>query len=208
MLWIGVNGTMYSKFDVGYQMINEKATVKPQFKPTSLVDEYNIMQPTYVNSLPGTTSMVTPIAKSTSLTQASQMPTIPIVSAHARDILEPSLNEQARAAYLERQMQNMNSVRLPCSLPSLEDGVSMGPESLSRRIQNYCQEKKDKRKHEWETHKLTLDGMTESKERQYHQQSQEERDAVYARMLHNLERTRAAVRNSISKASTISDEEC
>ena len=27
-------------------------------------------------------------------------------------------------------------------------------------------------------------------------------------MLHNLERTRAAVRNSISKASTISDEEC
>ena len=24
-----VNGTMYSKFDVGYRMINEKATVKP-----------------------------------------------------------------------------------------------------------------------------------------------------------------------------------
>ena len=35
-----VNGTMYSKFDVGYRMINEKATVKPQFKPTSLEDEY------------------------------------------------------------------------------------------------------------------------------------------------------------------------
>ena len=30
---------------------------------------------------------------------------------------------------------------------------------------------------------------------------------MYARILHNLERTRAAVRNSISKASTISDEE-
>ena len=26
-----VNGTMYSKFDMGYRMINEKATVKPQF---------------------------------------------------------------------------------------------------------------------------------------------------------------------------------
>ena len=34
-----------------------------------------------------------------------------------------------------------------------------------------------------------------------------ERDAVYARMLHNLERTRALVRNSVGKASTISDEE-
>ena len=55
---------------------------------------------------------------------------------------------------------------------------------------------------------MTLDGMKESKEKQYHQQSQEERDAVYARMLHNLERTGAAVRNSISKASTILDEEC
>ena len=32
------------------------------------------------------------------------------------------------------------------------------------------------------------------------------KDAVYAKMLHNLERTRAAVRNSINKVSTISDE--
>ena len=90
---------MYSKFYVGYRMINEKATVKPQFKPTSLEDEYTDMQPTYVNTLPGTTSMVTPIAKSTSMTQASQLPTIPIVSPHVRDIIEPSSNEQARAAY-------------------------------------------------------------------------------------------------------------
>ena len=105
-------------------------------------------------------------------------------------------------------MQGMHSIRLSSSMPSLEDGISVGPESLSRRIQSYCQEKKDKRKHDWETHRLTLDGMKESKEKQYQQQSQEERDVVYARMLHNLERTRAAVRNSISKASTISDEEC
>ena len=63
-----VNGTMYSKFDVGYRMIKEKATVKPQFRPTSLEDEYTVMQPTYVNTLPGTTSVVTPIAKSTPIT--------------------------------------------------------------------------------------------------------------------------------------------
>ena len=31
---------------------------------------------------------------------------------------------------------------------------------------------------------------------------------MYAQMLQNLERTRAAVRSSISKASTISDKEC
>ena len=93
---------MYSKFDVGYRMINEKATMKPQFKPTSLEDEYTIMQPTYMNNLPGTTSMVTPIAKCTPVTQASQMPTIPVVLSCMRDILEPSLSEQARAAYLER----------------------------------------------------------------------------------------------------------
>ena len=65
-----VNRTMYGKFSVGYRVISEKASVKPQFKPTSLEDEYTIMQPTYVNTLPGTTSMVTPLAKSTPITQA------------------------------------------------------------------------------------------------------------------------------------------
>ena len=54
-------------------------------------------------------------------------------------------------------------------MPSLEDSILVGPESLSKKIQNYCQEKKDKRKHEWETHRVTLDGMKESKEKQYHQ---------------------------------------
>ena len=198
---------MYSKFDVGYRMINEKATVKPQFKPTSLEDEYTVMQTTYVNTPPGTTSMVTPIAKSTLMTQALQMPTIPTVSSQIRDILEPSLNERARVAYLDRQIQGMSSVRLPSSMASLEDGILVGPESLSGRIQDYCWEKRDNRKYEWETHRLTLERMKESKEKQYQQQSQEERDAVYARMFHNLERTRAAIRNSIGKSSTILEEE-
>ena len=58
----------------------------------------------------------------------------------------------------------MSSVRLPSSMPSLEDGISVGPESLPRRIQDYCQEKRDNRKHEWETHRLTLERMKESKE--------------------------------------------
>ena len=87
-----VNGTMYGKFSVGYRIIHEKATVIPQFKQTPLEDEYNTMQPT---------SMVAPIMKSTPVTQASQLPTLPIVSPSERDILEPSSNEQARAAYLK-----------------------------------------------------------------------------------------------------------
>ena len=56
-------------------------------------------------------------------------------------------------------------------------------------------------------HKMTLNSIKEKKGKQYQQQSQKERDAVYARMLHNLERTRAVVRYTISRASTILAEE-
>ena len=57
------------------------------------------------------------------------------------DILEPASNEQARAAYLERQMRDIGSVRLPSDIPSLEDGVSLGPESLPKRIQIFVRRK-------------------------------------------------------------------
>ena len=92
-------------------------------------------------------------------------------------------------------------------MPSLEDVIVSRPESLSSRIQSFCQEKKNKREQERKNHKVALKEMKESKEQQLLQQKQEERDAVYAQMLQNLERTRAAVRSSISKASTILDEE-
>ena len=114
-----------------------------------------------MNTLPGATSLDTPIAKSTPVTQASQIPSVPIVLSHTRDILEPSLSKQSRAAYLERQMQNVNSVRVPSIMPSLEDGISIEPESLARRIHNYCQERKDNRKYEWETNKMTLNSIKE-----------------------------------------------
>ena len=102
-----VNGTLYGKFSVGYRMIPEKATVIPQFQWTPLEDERNSIQPTYVNALPGTNNIVTPLAKSTPMTWASQMPISPMVSSDRKDILEPLSNEQARAAYLERQIQGM-----------------------------------------------------------------------------------------------------
>ena len=74
-----VNGTMYGKFSVGYKIIPKKAIVIPQFQQTPLEDEYHAMQSTYVSTLPGTTSMVTPIVKSTPVTQKSQMPVLPVV---------------------------------------------------------------------------------------------------------------------------------
>ena len=198
---------MYGKFSVGYRIICEKATVIPQFKQTPLEDEYNTMQPTYVNTLPGTTSMVTPVVKSTPVTQASQMPILPIVSSSEGDILEPLSNEQARAAYLERQMQGMSSVKLPLDMSPLDD-MSHCSENLPKRIQNFCQEWKEKRKHEWESLKVALEKMKESKEKQCNQQTQQERDAIYAQKVHNLEKIRVVVRNSVSRASTISAEEC
>ena len=81
---------MYGKFSVGYKIIPEKATVIPQFQLTPIEDEY---RPTYVNTLPGTTDIVTPIVKSMPVTQASQMPVLPNVPPHERDILEPMSNE-------------------------------------------------------------------------------------------------------------------
>ena len=55
---------------------------------------------------------------------------------------------------------------------------------------------------------MALDRMKEYKEQQRQQQSQEEQDTVYAQILQEFKQTRAAVRSSISKATTISDEEC
>ena len=81
---------MYGKFSVRYKILPEKATVIPQFQLSLIEDEY---RPTYVNALPGTIDIVTPIAKSMPVTQASQMPMLPNVSPHERDILEPMSNE-------------------------------------------------------------------------------------------------------------------
>ena len=69
-----VNGTMYGKFHVGHKIIPEKAMVIPQFQQTLGEDEYRL---TYMNFLPGTTDIVTPMAKSTPVTQAAQMLVLP-----------------------------------------------------------------------------------------------------------------------------------
>ena len=125
-----------------------------------------LCHPVSVNTLPGTTQMVTPLAKSTPITQSLQMSTITDTLPTVRDILEPASPEQVRSAYLERQMRQMDSVKLPSGMPSLGDGMVPRPKSLQDRIQNFCCENRVKRKQEWESHRIALEKMKESKEQQ------------------------------------------
>ena len=76
----------------------------------------------------------------------------------------------------------MSSVRLPLNIPSLED-ESHAPTGLSTRIWAFCREWKEKRKHEWESVKVELDEMKESKGKYHEQQAEEERDAAYSQMV-------------------------
>ena len=123
-----VNGTMYGKFSVGYRMIPEKATVIPQYQHTSVEDEY---APTYESTLLGITSVSTPIAKSTPVTQVTHVP----ITKTGLDIVRPMSSERARAAYLESQIRNIDSVQLPSKAPSIEEEIN-----LTRRINTFCKE--------------------------------------------------------------------
>ena len=88
-----VNGTMYSKFSMGYRVIPEKATIIPQYQSIQA----------YENTLPGITNVPTPIAKSTPVTQVSHVPVTRMST--EKDIVQPISSEEARAKYLDRQMK-------------------------------------------------------------------------------------------------------
>ena len=88
-------------------------------------------------------------------------------------------------------MRQMGSIsRLPSDMPSLEDELvqrqdkqrkeamseeeynrnksqqpvrTVVPDNLQERVQNYCWENKVKRKQEWESHRMALGRMKESK---------------------------------------------
>ena len=89
---------MYHTFEGGYKLIGEGAMLQPPYnRPTSLGSESVNTQLLYLNTLPGTTSMGTPIAESTPTLQIGPTLFRPIPTPHVYDILEPSANEQARA---------------------------------------------------------------------------------------------------------------
>ena len=100
----------------------------------------------------------------------------------------------------------MSSVRLPVNIPIMEE-ESQTPTDLSGRIHAFCKEQEEKRKQEWESLKIALDKMKESKGKYSKQPDKKEREVTYSQMAQNMERTRNVVRNSISRASTISVEE-
>ena len=76
----------------------------------------------YENTLPGITNVPTPIAKSTPVTQASHVPVTR--TSTVKDIVQPISSEEARARYLDRQMKDMNIVRLPSKIPSMEEELT------------------------------------------------------------------------------------
>ena len=96
---------MYCTFEGGYKFISERATLQLQYRLTTSLGSDSIhTQPLYMNTLPRTTSMGTPMAESTPVPEIGPKLFRPIPTPHMCDILEPSANEQARADYLERQM--------------------------------------------------------------------------------------------------------
>ena len=100
----------------------------------------------------------------------------------------------------------MSSVKLPLNIPSMEE-ESHAHTDLSGRIRTFCKEQKEKRKQEWESLKIALDKMKESKGKHPKQPDEKEREDTYSQMAQNMEKKRTVVRNSISRASTISAEE-
>ena len=169
-------------------------------KRQSIIGHSLSSHPSYMNTVPRTTSMGIPIAESTPVPQIGPILHRPIPTPRVRDILDPLAPEPARAKYLERQMRHMTSVLLPPSeSQSLEEG------SLSREIQEYCSSMNERHQYERETHYVMLNSMKEHKERQ-RQQGKRERDEVYRQMSRNLESVREVARNTFNRASTISVE--
>ena len=162
-------------------------------------------QSLYMNTLPGMTGISVPVAESTPVPQVGPTLFRPIPTPQVCDILEPSVNEQARAENIDRQMRHMKSVHLPTSIPTSDD-IPLEEDDLSKRICDYCSRIEDHRRCEKDTHYVTLNSIKEYRARQ-RQQGRKDRDEVYQKMSQNLEKVREVARNTISRASTISAEE-
>ena len=64
---------------------------------------------------------------------------------------------------------------------------------LARRIDIYCNEQKERRRQERESHKQTLDALKERKKQQLKKPDKEENKAVYSQIAQNMEKTRDMV---------------
>ena len=64
---------------------------------------------------------------------------------------------------------------------------------LTRRINTFCKERKERRRQEWESHKQALNALKQSKSKQPKQLDKEEREVVYSQIAQNMEKTRDVV---------------
>ena len=98
---------------------------------------------TYENTLPGITNIATPLPQSTPVTQVSH---IPVVGPTAgRDIVQPISSEGARAKYLEGCLRGMSNMNQPMISSLLEEKL-LPSMDLTRQIDLFCREQKEKRK--------------------------------------------------------------
>ena len=81
----------------------------------------------------------------------------------------------------------MSSIQLPLNIPLMEE-ESRASTDLSGRIHVFCKEQKEKRKQEWESHKIALDVMKESKRKHPKQPNREEKEVVYSQIAQNMEK--------------------
>ena len=95
--------------------------------------------------------------------------------------------KETRTTYLEQQIQDTGSVQLPFNIPLMEE-ESHAPTNLSGRIHAFCKEQREKGKQEWESHKIALDVMKESKGKHLKQPEKEEREVVYSQIAQNMEK--------------------
>ena len=172
------------------------------YLPTPVTGVSLPTQPLYMNTMPRTTRSGIPIAESTPIPQLGPVLHRPTLTPRVCDILEPVASEQARARYLEGQMKHMKSVQ-----PSSSNDRSLVSANLAREIQEFCSLTEECHPYEKETLEAMLKSMLDNKIKQ-RQLQQRERDEIYKQMTSNLEKVRAIARESISRASTISVEEC
>ena len=84
---------MYIKFHVGFRVINVREPLQNCNIRVLLWVFVRACTTCACEHLPGTTQMITPLAKSTPITQSSQMPAMSDTLPPIRDILEPTSNE-------------------------------------------------------------------------------------------------------------------
>ena len=75
----------------------------------------------------------------------------------------------------------MSGVQLPLNIPSMEEESHISTD-LTRRINMFCKEQKEKRRQEWESHKQALNALKQNKSKQLKHPNKEEREVAYSKI--------------------------